>query len=56
MRFFQADITKVFGIAAGAASLKKSHDIIILSFCNIAKGQANYGSNYLMREQVFHAF
>ena len=35
---------------------KKSHDIIILSFCNIAKGQANYGSNSLMREQVFHAF
>ena len=26
----------------GAVSLKKSHDIIILSFCNIVKGQANY--------------
>ena len=25
----------------GAVSLKKSHDIIILSFCNILKGQAN---------------
>ena len=24
-----------------AVSLKKSHDIVILSFCNIVKGQAN---------------
>ena len=30
-------------MAAGAVSLRKSHDIIILSFCNIVKGQANYG-------------
>ena len=29
-------------MAAGAVSLKKSHDIVILSFCNIVKGQANY--------------
>ena len=28
-------------MAAGAASLRKSHDIIILSFCNIVKGPAN---------------
>ena len=28
-------------MAAGAVSLRKSHDIIILSFCNIVKGQAN---------------
>ena len=26
---------------AGAVSLRKSHDIVILSFCNIVKGQAN---------------
>ena len=26
----------------GTLSLKKSHDIVILSFCNIVKGQANY--------------
>ena len=26
----------------GAVSLKKSHDIVILLFCNIVKGQANY--------------
>ena len=28
------------GMAAGAVSLRKSHDIVILSFCNIVKGQA----------------
>ena len=28
-------------MAAGAVSLKKSHDIVILSFCDIVKGQAN---------------
>ena len=42
MRFFQAESTKVSGMAAGAASLRKSHDIVILSFCNIVKGQAKY--------------
>ena len=25
----------------GAVSVKKYHDIVILSFCNIVKGQAN---------------
>ena len=29
-------------MAAGAVSLKKSHDIVILSFCDIVKGQAKY--------------
>ena len=28
-------------MAAGAVSLRKYHDIVILSFCNIVKGQAN---------------
>ena len=28
-------------MAAGAVSLRKSHDIVILSICNIVKGQAN---------------
>ena len=28
------------GMAASAVSQRKSHDIVILSFCNIAKGQA----------------
>ena len=30
------------GMAAGAVSLRKSHDIVLLSFCNIVKGQAKY--------------
>ena len=29
-------------MTAGAVSLKKSHDIVILSFCNIVKGQAKF--------------
>ena len=31
----------------GAVSLKKSHDIVISSFCNIVKGQAKYDFNIL---------
>ena len=34
-------------MAAGAVSLRKSHDIVILSFCNIVKGQAKYISTYM---------
>ena len=37
---FQAD--RCPGMAASAVSLKKSHDIVILSICNIVKGQAKY--------------
>ena len=33
--------TRCPGMAAGAVSLRKYHDIVILSFCNIVKGQAN---------------
>ena len=29
-------------MAVGAVSLRKSHEIVILSFCNIVKGQAKY--------------
>ena len=36
-------------MAAGAVSLRKSHDIVILSFCNIVKGQANYLLNKMQR-------
>ena len=32
-------------MAAGAVSLRKSHDIVILSFCNIVKDQANSGGS-----------
>ena len=42
--------------AAGAVSLRKSHDIVISSFCNIVKGQANNGmkqnSTYLLKSKV----
>ena len=42
MRVFQADSTAAMLGHLGAISLKNSHDIVILSFCNIVKGQANY--------------
>ena len=42
MRFFQATAPRCSGMAAGAVNLRKSHDIVILSFCNIVKGQAKY--------------
>ena len=32
-------------MAAGAVNLRKSHDIVILSFCNIVKDQANSGGS-----------
>ena len=38
--FFRLTAPRCPGMAASAVSLKKSHDIVILSFCNIAKGQA----------------
>ena len=47
-------------MAAGAISLRKSHDIIILSFCNIVKGQANCivelsanCLNYLLKVSIY---
>ena len=41
MRFiFRLTAPRCPGMAAGAVSLRKSHDIVILSFCNIVKGQA----------------
>ena len=40
--FFRLTAPKCHGMAAGAVSLRKSHDIIILWFCNIVKGQAIY--------------
>ena len=42
MRFvFRLTAPRCPGMAAGAVSLKKSNDIVILSFCNIVKGQTN---------------
>ena len=40
--FFMLTAPKCPGKAAGAVSLRKSHDIVILSLCNIVKGQAKY--------------
>ena len=40
--FFRLTAPRCPGMAAGAVSLRKSHDIVILSFCNILKGQAKY--------------
>ena len=39
--FFRLTAPRCPGMAAGAVSLRKSNDIIILSFCNILKVQAN---------------
>ena len=39
-------------MAAGAVCLRKSHDILILSFCNIAKGQAKLLLFHLSFEKV----
>ena len=44
--FFRLTAPRCPGMAAGAVSLRKSHDIVILSFCNIVKGQANYYSRF----------
>ena len=38
--FFRLTAPRCPNMAAGTVSLKKSHDIIILSFCIIVKGQA----------------
>ena len=43
MRFSQADsIISHAGTPWCCQPEKKSHDILLLSFCNIVKGQANY--------------
>ena len=38
--FFRLTAPRCPGMAAGAVNLRKYHDIVILSFCNIVKGQA----------------
>ena len=56
--FFRLTAPRCPGIAAGAVSLRKSLDIIILSFCNIVKGQANDDGFYLayLLEEVLLTF
>ena len=43
--FFRLTAPRCPGMAAGAVNLRKSHAIVILSFCNIVKGQANNKKN-----------
>ena len=38
--FFRLTAPRCPGMATGAVSLRKSHDIVIFSFCYIVKGQA----------------
>ena len=45
--FFRLTAPRCPGMAAGAVSLRRSHDIVISSFCNIVKGQANYAYTYM---------
>ena len=40
--FFRLTVPRCPGMAPGAVSLRKSHDIVILPFSNIVKGQAGY--------------
>ena len=60
--FFRLTAPRCPGMAAGAVSLRKSHDIVILSFCNIVKGQANYlilvgnGPNHLLQRTSCRTF
>ena len=37
--FFRLTAPRCPGMADDAVSLRKSHDIVVLSFCNILKGQ-----------------
>ena len=39
--FFRLTTPRSPGMPGGGVSLRKSYDIVILSFCNIVKGQAN---------------
>ena len=55
--FFRLTAPRCPGMAAGAVSLRKSHDIVILSFCNIVKGQAIYEiSNEVGTSKISIAF
>ena len=40
-------------MAAGAVILRKSHDIVILSFSDIVKGQAKCRSNMGVTHRIF---
>ena len=54
--FFRLTAPKCPGMAAGAVSLRKSHDIVILSFCIIVKGQAKYYAPFLTSLRIVRFF
>ena len=54
--FFRLTAPRCPGMAAGAVSLRKSHDIITLSFCNIVKGQAKTHKSCVFFQKVFSGF
>ena len=47
--FFRLTAPRCPGMAAGAVCLRKSHDIIISSFCNVVNDQAYY-HNHMTRQ------
>ena len=49
--FFRLTAPRCHSMAAGAVSLRKSHDIVILSFCNIVKDQAKCTSFVLLNKK-----
>ena len=51
--FFRLTAPRCPGMAAGAVSLRKSHDIVILSFFNIVKGQANYTVKFILDKKDY---
>ena len=51
--FFRLTAPRCPSIAAGAVSLRKSHDIVILSFFNKVKGQANVDLSKINYENQF---
>ena len=53
--FFRLTAPRCPGMAAGAVSLRKSHDIVILSFCYIVKGQAIWVPDKNRLSSAFYA-
>ena len=39
-------------MAAGTVCLRKSHGIVILTFFNIVKGQANYTVKFILDKKI----
>ena len=50
--FFRLTAPRCPSMADGTVSLRKSHDIVILSFCNIVKGQAKFLYMYISKQTI----